>query len=249
MRAVLTRSVLAAVAAGSLVMAAGCSGNGANSGAAASHSPSVSASPSASASAAAVSGSQQPTQPPPAGYQWVGSSSQGVWMAVPKSWVAVNLAQLSLGQALQRVSLKGISSAAMRADITTLKQHNALFVADLNSAATSANHFATNVNAFCSPEVIEPGPGAVSVLDNALRIEYQNIHAHLISLKNTQVSTTAVVIQTEITLQSTAGYTITELQTADLTNHGTICEVTLSTDNPAKYLGTLQAIISTLQVG
>jgi len=245
MRAALGRPLLAAVTIGSLIAAAGCGGTSPKSAAAPSKTPTASP----SASATPVPGSQQPAQAPPAGYQWVGNPSQAIWLAVPKTWVALNLSHLSLSQALKRVSLKGVSTAAMRANLTSLKQHDALFIADLTSASTSPNQFATNVNAFCSPEVIEPGLGAVSVLDKALRVEYDKIHARVLSLKNAQASNTAVIIDVELALQATAGYTLTELQVIDLTNQSSICEVTLSTDNPAKYLGTLKRISSTVHAG
>jgi hypothetical protein len=226
------------VAAGSVIIAAGCGGSGSNPGAG------TKSSNGAGSSSMQAADNQQPKQAPPHGFQWVGNSSQGIWVAVPKSWVAIDLSKLTVRQALH--TLKGVSSATMRADLRTLKQHKALFVADLNSASASAHHFATNVNAFCNNEVIQPGPGAASIFDKALRNEYNTIHAHVVSLKNTQVNSTAVVIQTKLTLQATAGYTLTELQTANVTNHSKICEVTLSTDNPAKYLRTLKKIQRTL---
>jgi len=235
MRSVLTRSLLAMVAAGSVIIAAGCGGSGSNPGA---------NSPASGSSSAQAANGQEPKQAPPHGFQWVGNSSQGIWVAVPKSWVAIDLSRLTVRQALH--TLKGVSSATMRADLKTLKQHKALFVADLNSASASAHHFATNVNAFCNSEAIQPGPGAASIFDKALRNEYNTIHAHVVSLKNTQVSSTAVVIQTKLTLQATAGYTLTELQTANITNHSKICEVTLSTDNPHKYLRVLKRIQRTV---
>jgi hypothetical protein len=251
MQAALRRPLLAVVAAGSLIVAAGCGGSSTPSAAGGSTAPSASATAttSPSTSPSALPGSQQPTQAPPAGFDWVGSSSQGIWLAVPKTWVALNLAQISLSQALRRVSIKGVSTSALLASLTKIKQHNGLFIADLGSASTSPHQFATNVNAFCSAEPIEPGLGAADLLDKELRIEYAKVHATVLSLKNVTVSTTALVIDAKLTLQTTAGYPITELQTLDLTDQSSICEVTASTDNPAQYLGTMRKINNSTHAG
>ena len=55
-----------------------------------------------------------------------------------------------------------------------------------------------------------------------------------------------MIITSELTAQTTGGYTITEIQVADLTSQGRLCELTLSTDQPASYLPVLRKIGATL---
>jgi hypothetical protein len=246
MRAALARPLIYATIAGSLITVAGCGGT------ASPPKPRASSSTTSPAVAAStpstVAGSQPPAQAPPAGYQWVGSTAQRIWVAVPNRWVALDLSKITGAAAMQRVSLKGVPTATVRADIETIIKKHGLFAADVASAASSTHGFATNANAFCVTTAVEPGPGAASELDSAIRAEYASLNLHVLSLKNTAVSATRVIITTKLTAQTTAGFTVTEIQVADLTNQGKICYLTLSTDRPGTYLATFSKIAATLQV-
>jgi hypothetical protein len=253
MRATLPRLVLATVIAGALAIAAtGCVGTGTGTGTGTSPSaPVTSSAPAASQSPAAQTpapGSQPPAQPPPAGYQWVGSSSQHFWVAVPKDWIALDLSKFTITAAVRQASLKGLPTAALQADFQNLKARHALFIADPASAVSSPNQFATNANLFCGSTPIPPGTATANALDSTIRAEYVKIGAHLVSLKNTTVNSSEVVITSELTAQATAGFTVTELQVTHLTNNR-ICELTLSTDQAATFLPTMRKIGRTLQAG
>ncbi len=250
MRAPVRRALLPGLIAGSLILLAGCAGTSSNNAAGGSttHTTAPSVTPSQSPSPSAQPpGSQQPAQAPPAGYRWVGSTSQRFWLAVPRDWVALDLSKISITAAVRKASFKGVANSALTADFQNLKQRHALFVANLASAASSPHQFSTNANAFCTTAPFQPGPSSAAGLDSAFKAEYIKIGAHLVSLKNTTVSTTKVIITSELTAQTSGGYTLTEIQVAYLTNQSRLCELTVSTDQAAAYLHTMRKIGATLQ--
>ncbi len=245
MRATPTRLITAAVMTGVMVTAAACAGKSTPS-TAPSQSPAVSASSSPSPQAAS---GQQPTAAPPSGYEWQGSSIQGIWVAIPKTWVALNLAKMSLGQVTKRFATTGIGTAAMQADLSNLKKQNALFFADLASYATSAHAFTTNASALCPPaSVIEPGASSIPGLEAGMRAEYAKIKARVLSVKPVTV-TGGQAFAAKLALTSDAGYTITELQVVVLSSGGQTCFVTFSTDNAAAFLHTFDTAARTIHVG
>lgn len=243
----LVRPAIMAAITASLITIAGCGGTTSPTQPTASSDSTPSAV--ASSSQAVAAGSTPPAQAPPSGYQWLGSAEQRVWVAVPDSWVALDLSKLSYAAALAKFALKGQSTAAVKADIETLAQKHGLFAADVASAASSPNDFATNANAFCTSTPVEPGPGAASELDTGIRAEYASIHVHVISLKNTVVSDSQITMIAELSAQTTAGFTLTEIQEAELTSAGRICYLTMTTDRPTVYLPIFRKIAATLQVG
>lgn len=258
MRAHLSRNLVVSTSAAALTAVAltlaGCGGSGASPSAsspsaAATTATSPPAPPSPAPTATTPSpGTVRPAAAPPAGYQWVGISSQRIWLAVPDSWVVINLSSSSLNSALRKVSVKGLSASALKSVLTNLRQHHALFLADVQSASTSPNKFATNANAFCNPTDVEPGPGAAGAFESALRGEYAKLNAQVISIKDTTAGDT-LTIRAEIKLQTAGGYPLTELQFVQLTNRSEVCQTTLSTDNPAHYLPVFDKVGRTIQAG
>jgi hypothetical protein len=234
--------------AGSLIAIAGC-GTSPNPNAAASSTPSTASTstPSGAASTPA-SGSQPPAQAPPAGYEWLGSAQQRIWVAVPKTWVALDLSKLSYRAALRKFSVKGLPSSAVIADVQNLIKRHGLFAADVASASSSAHGFATNANAFCTSTPVEPGQGAATELDSGLRAEYASIHVQVISLKNRVVNANEVILVAQLSVPTTGGFALTEVQETDLTNGGKLCYLTLTTDTPGTYLPIFRKIVRTLHV-
>ncbi len=126
--------------------------------------PAVSATQSASATAsgspAASPAGSSSAAPVPAGYTRVGGAAQGISIAAPTTWVAINLAKQSIQSAANSADLKGISSAELVQDMTSLQKLHAILVFDVASAVKS--HFARNLNAYCSTSgVTEVGAAGV----------------------------------------------------------------------------------------
>jgi hypothetical protein len=247
-RSFMLRAVPAAVLAVAALALAGCGGTSSPA-ASATSAPATSASAASPAATVSAATAGKPSQAPPAGYQWVGIGPQNLWLAVPDSWVVLNLSNMSVTQAMERVRLKGQPAAAMRKDLEGLKQNHGIVVMDLASAATSPVKFASNVNAFCTSAAMEPGTGAASALQSGLKAEYAKVGAHVLAVKKITVSDSAVIVRLRIQLQSTAGYTVDELQYADLTNQGRICYTTFSTDRPGTFFPVFEKVAGTLHVG
>jgi hypothetical protein len=127
---------------------------------------STAASPAGSSSAASV----------PAGYTRVGGAAQGISIAAPTSWVAINLAKQSIQSAANSADLKGISSAALVQDMTSLQKLHGIIVFDVASAVD--HHFADNLNAYCSTSgVTEVGAAGVPLVKEEAATEFQNLDA------------------------------------------------------------------------
>jgi hypothetical protein len=246
MPAPLKRLVTAAIVTGVSIAAAGCAG---------SSTPQPTATHQASAPPATFSAppiqasGQRPAEQPPAGYRWAGSSAQGIWVAIPKTWVALNLAKLSLSQVTKRFATTGIGTTAMQADLANLKKQDALFFADLASYVTSAHGFTTNASALCTPATaIEPGAAGIAGLQAAMRAEYAKLKARVLSVAPVSVAG-GQAFAAKLALTSTAGFDITELQVVILSSTGHSCFVTFSTDDAAAFLHTFGKAAATIHVG
>ena len=248
--AALPAAVLAAA-----LMLAGCGGSG---------SPAASAplTPASSLSSAAASSAApsttaaaptattgKPTQAPPAGYQWVGIGTQHIWLAVPDSWVVLNLNSLTVTQALDRVRLKGQPAATMRTAIQGLKKNHALMVLDTASIATSPEKFATNLNTFCTTSPIEPGPGAASTIASGTKSAYTKAGGHVVSVHILTNTGSKVIVKIEVDLQTSAGETAHEIQYVEVTSQGQLCYTTFTTDRPGKFFPVFAKIAATIQAG
>src|SRR5258708_15313649 len=140
-------------------------------------------SPSASATSPA-------SRPPvvPAGYQRIGGAAQGVSLAVPSSWVAVNFAEQSLQDAIKKIGLHGVSQATVTRDLQGLQKLHALYAVDIVSTASSPAHFATNINAYCTNSgMTESGRAGVAILRQSAATEMQQISAHILSQTDVKV--------------------------------------------------------------
>jgi hypothetical protein len=233
-------------------IAAGCSGSGgANAGSSA-------PAPSASAAGASSGASKQTTSPqakgqpataPPAGFRWDGNPTQGIWLAIPRTWVALNLAKLSVSQATRKFTTTGLGTAAMQADLASLKKQGALFVADLASYVKSKHGFTTNASAFCpAGGAVQPGAASIPGMEAEMRAEYASIKARILSVAPATV-VGGQAFQAKLVLTATSGYKITELQVVILSTAGQTCFVTFSTDNPTAFTPTFSTAASTIHVG
>jgi hypothetical protein len=205
------------------------------------------ASPTAKTSASPSSGLANgvPTASPPHGYKWAGSAAQGVWFAVPNRWAAVNLAKLSVTQAMRRFEPKGMSGSFMKTALSQLSRQHAIFVADLASAVRSPHQFATNGNAFCEPTALAPGASSSPALKAAVRAQYAQLGAHVLALTDATIDGRAG-IKAKTAITTATGMTLTEAQYIVLTKNGRLCTITLTTDNAARFQRTFSKIGRTI---
>lgn len=234
------KAVLPVLIVALAMAASGCGG--------ASHRPapaSPTSKPSASASPRITSAA--PASPAPAGYKWVGSAAQGVWIVVPRSWAAINLAKTSVTEALSRFRLKGVSSSTEKASLAELAKRHAIVAADIASAVRSPDHFATNANAFCVQTPLMPNTGSSEAIKAIIQAEYQQIHAHVRSISTATINGRPGVTST-FTVTGANGMKITEHQYVVLAKDSRLCTITLSTDTPNAYQATFGKIGGSIHV-
>ena len=226
-----------------------CGGSAAKSQASTASSPARTSASSARLSAlpSAVLANGVPAASPPAGYRWVGSTAQGVWFAVPDSWAAINLAKVSVTQAISSFGFKGISSSVMKTALNELSQQHAIFAADLASAVRSPYEFATNVNAFCAPTMIAPDASSLPAMKAAAQAQYARIGAHILALGDATIDGD-VGIKSEFKVTTTSGIPLTYTVYIVLTKGSHLCSITLTTDNPAPFQRIFRKIVGTIHV-
>ncbi|MFI7535286.1 hypothetical protein [Streptosporangium sp. NPDC049376] len=106
----------------------------------------------------ATSTTARPAVPPgtaPQGFTRIGGPANGLTVAVPQDWVALDLSRDDLDKSLTSIGLSGEALEQARRSLRPLVANKAVWASDRTSAATSPNRFATNLNAFCqeSPDV------------------------------------------------------------------------------------------------
>jgi hypothetical protein len=149
--------LIGCAAAGMTVALCACSGT--------SHSGQAASPATSGPAGATLPASPRPAAVVPAGDQLIGGAAQGISMAVPSSWVAVNLAQQTLKQAADKIGLHGVASATLMQDMEEFQKAHAAAVYDIKSAVDSSSHFATNLDAYCvSSGVTETGSAGIALL-------------------------------------------------------------------------------------
>jgi hypothetical protein len=219
-----------AVAIGLAATVAACSSGGHTT--ASANSPQAgtgSASPGAAGPASAVPASASPASTGvPAGYQRVGGSAQGISIAVPRSWAAVDLAKESVRQASARLGLNGANDASVVQAMESLQKLHGLFVVDLRPGVIAASRFATNLNAYCiNSNLPDSGSAGVPILRQEALTEFQQLHAGHITQKDIRIGGVPGV-QTSYTLSSAGPGTLEAAQLEVLPKPNKGCFVTLT---------------------
>jgi hypothetical protein len=148
-----------------------------------------------SASGAAISGSptaspvaQSSAAPVPAGYARVGGATQGISVAAPASWVAVNLAKESIESAASKAGLSDVSAATLTQETESLQKLHAVNVFDVKSAVDSPQHFARSLNAYCFVSgVTDVGAAGVPFLKAAAAAEFAKLGSTHITQKDLEI--------------------------------------------------------------
>ena len=192
--------------------------------------PAVSATHSASATAsgspAASSAGSSSAVAVPAGYTRVGGAAQGISIAAPTSWVAINLAKQSIQSAAKSADLKGISSAELVQDMTSLQKLHGIIVFDVASAVD--DHFARNLNAYCSTSgVTEVGAAGVPLVKEEAAAEFKNLDSTNITQRELEIGGVPGV-DTSYQVHSSTEGTIYGSQLEVLPASDKICFVTVT---------------------
>jgi hypothetical protein len=187
-------------------------------------SPATSAGPSPGASATGGA-----TSPAAGAYQRIGGSAQGVSLAIPSSWVTVDLAEMNVKQAEKRMQIKGVSSETVDSSLQSLKKLDGLMAEDGSSAASAPGHFATNLNAYClASGVTETGSAGLSSLRQTITQEFQqDLHAQNIKIVDANLGGVPGLM-TSYTVQSVSAGTLHATQLEVRPRAGRACYVTVT---------------------
>jgi hypothetical protein len=201
-----------------------------------------------SPSGAAVSGSSTaspaaPSSPPtvPAGYTRVGGTAQGISLAAPSSWVAVDLANETLQSAAKKLNLHGISASALVQDMETLQKAHGVFVMDVKAVVDGQQQFAPNLNAYCSVSgVSDAGAAGVPFMKTLAAAEFEKLGATHITQQDIQIGGVPGV-ETSYQLSSSSAGTVYASQLEVLPKPDKVCEVTVTGEKQGNVVRTAAA--------
>jgi hypothetical protein len=197
--------------------------------------PATSAPASASAPASPSTvpeGSALPPGGTPAGYQRIGGPVQGLTVAVPSSWVTVNLGVQTLREAIRKVGLAGADLATLAQTLQALQKLHAVYAIDDSSVAGSPGSFATNVNAYCiNSGLTDSGSASVPLVRRLAVTELQRLGAQNITQQDVEIGGVPGV-QTSYTLSTSAAGTLHAAQLEVLPKPERGCFITLTAAGP-----------------
>ncbi|MEV7013981.1 hypothetical protein [Streptosporangium sp. NPDC051022] len=101
----------------------------------------------------------------PAGFKRVGGAANGLTIAVPQEWIALDLATADVDKELKRTGLSGEALQQAKRSLRSLADNKAIWAADRASVKTSRNGFATNLNGFCQDSEQTPPPADRMIAD------------------------------------------------------------------------------------
>lgn len=191
-----------------------------------------STSPASASTAASPStvpeGSPIPPGGTPAGYQRIGGPAQGLTLAVPSSWVTVNLGAQTLREAINKIGLHGADQATLTQALQALQKLRAVYAVDRSSMASSPGHFATNVDAYCiNSGMTDSGSASVPLVRQLAMSELQRLGAQDITQRDVEIGGIPGV-QTSYTLSTTGVGTLHGAQLEVLTRPQRGCFITLT---------------------
>ena len=94
----------------------------------------------------------------PAGFKRVGSDANGLTVAVPQDWIALDLTKGDLDQSLKQSGLSGDDLERAKRSLRSLVANRAVWAFDRASAKTPSKRLATNLNGFCQDSANTPVP-------------------------------------------------------------------------------------------
>jgi hypothetical protein len=112
----------------------------------------------------------------PGGYGRVGGAAEGISVAVPDSWVPVNLTQETAASAASRLGLFGkVTASEIAQAVEVWQQWHGIFVLDVKYGVANPEKFAPNLNAYCHASgTADVGADAVLLVKAAVVSVYEN---------------------------------------------------------------------------
>ena len=201
----------------------------------------VSGSPAASLVASGSPGSV------PAGYTRIGGAEQGISIAAPASWAVVDPTKESIQKAASKLNVQGLSAAALVRDLETVQKLHGIMVVDVKSAVDDPNHFARNLNAYCSASgITDTGSAGLPLLRTGAAAEFEKAGATHITQKDLEIGGVPGV-ETSYQLSSPTVGTLYGSQLEVLPKPDDACFVTLAFDASESAGSVLSTAAATAQ--
>jgi hypothetical protein len=186
---------------------------------------SISASPAASTDATTAAAAV------PAGDRRIGGPAQGISLAVPKSWVPINLANQTVAAAASKLDVPGFSAATAVQDMQSVRKDHAVFAFDVASAKSSPIHYLRNLYAYCAPSgVTDTGSSSIPFLTQGLKAEMSTMASQVTVRDVTIGGVPGMEISYKI--DSGSGINVQGAELVVLPKPGVACFVTLSFSSP-----------------
>jgi hypothetical protein len=199
------------------------------------------------ASATASSVTSGSSAPVPAGYRRIGGPAQGISVAAPASWSVIDPTKESMKRAASRLKVRGLSAAALTQSMERMQKLHGLVVLDMKSAVDDPDHFARNLNAYCSTSgVTDAGSAGLQLLRTTAAAEFEKAGATHITQKDLEIGGVPGV-QTSYQLSTQNMGTLYGSQLEVLPKPNDICFVTLSFDARESAPGVLRTAAATAQ--
>ena len=163
----------------------------------------------------------------PEGFKQIGGPANGVSVAVPKAWVAIDLTKDDLEKGLKDSGLSGSTLQEAKKSLQTLVDNKGIWASDPKSAQASPQGFPTNLNAFCQAgrqtsieQLLQ------ETTDQLKQLKAKVVESGKVTIGSRQAARIVYTFPIEgIDVQGTQYYVPTENKT---------CIVTLSTDVSGK---------------
>jgi hypothetical protein len=154
--------------------------------------------------------------------------AQGISVAAPASWVAVNLAKETIESAANHIGLSGVSATTLVQQMESLQKLHAVFVFDIKSAVDSPQHFGRNLSVYCTVSgVADVGTAGVPFLKTGAAAEFEKLGMTHITQKDLEIGGMAGV-ETSYQLSSSSEGTIYGSQLEVLPKPDKACFVTVT---------------------
>jgi hypothetical protein len=154
--------------------------------------------------------------------------TQGISVAAPASWVAINLAKETIESAVNKIGLRGVSASTLIQTLESLQKLHPVYVFDVKSAVDSPQHYARNLNAYCGVSgVTDVGTAGVPLLKQAASAEFEKLMATHITQKDLKIGGVPGV-EISYQLSSSSEGTFYGSQLEVLPKQDKVCTVTVS---------------------
>jgi hypothetical protein len=184
--------------------------------------------PSGSTTARPTSSAPAQQRQLPQGYRRVSDGTHSISFGLPTTFTTIDITKLEKS---------GTSDPAMQVQIQRIKEAGGIFLADNESRKQSPNNFMTNVVAFCS----SAPSTSIEEWKASAQKELQLSGATNIQISDTTLGGIPGIRMTYVLDKTTV------MENAVLKN-GKICDVTLTTDQPARYQKVFDQITATTQI-